>query len=721
MAANMREQKLHPKLRMIRNGDDAVNAVRAECSPLVASTLGSEALVPATELMPMLAAGFRAPGSEAAFAAAAEPAPREPLAGREARHAYVGVFIEVHRDRQVGGASATAAEVDALKSDVAAMFARAPGAQELDRCMLSKRNFIAATIPVAELAALAADERVAFVHPAEPIAFELPPPQRGLANDVKPTDRAVAGKEHKGGRGVIIGIIDVGGFDFAHPDFLDGQRTRFLSIWDQGGRGHRPPSVRRGAGFEAFDFGSEIQKKEMDEAIAAAKAGKPPATLLEPQSQMSRSSHATHVASIAAGNSGVCPKADIAAVLLNVPFDAKDPEERRRTFTDSTRIMLAVEYLLEVARKAGKPISINISLGTNGGAHDGSGGVSRWLDAVLAAEGRSICVAAGNAGQEAPTEESPSGWIVGRIHASGKIASRGLVVDLDWTVVGDGTLDVSENELEIWYSPQDRLRIAVKPPGNAPWIEVGPREYVENKRLPGGTFISIYNELFNPVNGANYCAVYLSPDLRPQNLAGVQAGTWTVRLIGDEIRNGEFHCWIERDDPYEFAPIQGRRVARLPSFFSATSNVDSHAINSLACGHRVIAVANLDGVRQRVAKTSSQGPTRDGRFKPDIAAPGTGIVAANGFAEPDKPWVAMSGTSMAAPYATGVIGLMLAVNSKLTAAQCSGILQRTSRPLPGGSYGWINDAGFGAIDAALAVREAASFSQRTDITKRVAE
>ena len=31
--------------------------------------------------------------------------------------------------------------------------------------------------------------------------------------------------------------------------------------------------------------------------------------------------------------------------------------------------------------------------------------------------------------------------------------------------------------------------------------------------------------------------------------------------------------------------------------------------------------------------SSSQGPTRDDRMKPDIAAPGTDIVAANGFGE----------------------------------------------------------------------------------------
>jgi subtilisin family serine protease len=74
---------------------------------------------------------------------------------------------------------------------------------------------------------------------------------------------------------------------------------------------------------------------------------------------------------------------------------------------------------------------------------------------------------------------------------------------------------------------------------------------------------------------------------------------------------------------------------------------------------------------------------------------------------------------MASPYVTGVVGLMLAVNDELTAAQCAGILQRTSRPLPGGTYDWQNDAGFGAIDAEAAVREASTFNLRNDITEKV--
>jgi subtilisin family serine protease len=73
---------------------------------------------------------------------------------------------------------------------------------------------------------------------------------------------------------------------------------------------------------------------------------------------------------------------------------------------------------------------------------------------------------------------------------------------------------------------------------------------------------------------------------------------------------------------------------------------------------------------------------------------------------------------MASPYVAGVVALMLAKNRHLTAAQCAGILQRTARPLPGSSYDWRNDAGFGAIDAAAALREAATFDIRSDITEQ---
>ena len=53
----------------------------------------------------------------------------------------------------------------------------------------------------------------------------------------------------------------------------------------------------------------------------------------------------------------------------------------------------------------------------------------------------------------------------------------------------------------------------------------------------------------------------------------------------------------------------------------------------------------------------------------------------------------MTGTSMASPFVTGVVGLMLAIEPRLTAAQIEAIIRRTARPLPGTSFTWSNDAG----------------------------
>ena len=94
------------------------------------------------------------------------------------------------------------------------------------------------------------------------------------------------------------------------------------------------------------------------------------------------------------------------------------------------------------------------------------------------------------------------------------------------------------------------------------WFTVGPRKFIENRRLDNGTVLSIFNELYHPTNGDNYIAIYLSPNLNPDTLAPVAPGVWKVRLHGDEIRSGHFHAWIERDDPMEL----GRRgaLASLP-------------------------------------------------------------------------------------------------------------------------------------------------------------
>jgi subtilisin family serine protease len=156
---------------------------------------------------------------------------------------------------------------------------------------------------------------------------------------------------------------------------------------------------------------------------------------------------------------------------------------------------------------------------------------------------------------------------------------------------------------------------------------------------------------------------------------------------------------------------------RFPSFLSMKSNVDDTSVSSLACGRYIISVANLDEAKNAIHKTSSQGPTRDGQKKPEIAAPGVDISAANGFDDHTaRPWISMTGTSMASPYVTGLVGLMLAADRELTAAQIEGILRRTATPLQKKGFDWQNDSGYGRINPSACLEEVRSLSSRKEVT-----
>jgi hypothetical protein len=291
---------------------------------------------------------------------------------------------------------------------------------------------------------------------------------------------------------------------------------------------------------------------------------------------MVEGAHATHVASIAAGNRGVCRHAQIAGVLISLP---REDEDRRLSFYDSSRLADAVDYLLELGDEPQKPVAINISLATNGHAHDGSSAVSRWIDAALATSGRAVIVAAGNSGQERGESESDIGFVMGRIHSSGTLPAAGLERDLEWVVVGNGVMDVSENELEIWFSAQDRIAVSIKPPGKD-WIgPVEPRQH-QNRLIENGTMLSVHTSCITPANGLNYISVYLSRSSRRRKWSAFpRARGWSGCTRGksetDASTRGSsatIRSWLRR--------VAEREAWAFPSFTEA-SLVDDSTVSSL--------------------------------------------------------------------------------------------------------------------------------------------
>ncbi len=109
---------------------------------------------------------------------------------------------------------------------------------------------------------------------------------------------------------------------------------------------------------------------------------------------------------------------------------------------------------------------------------------------------------------------------------------------------------------------------------------------------------------------------------------------------------------------------------------------------------------------------SSKGPTADGRIKPDVVAPGGGILSGDGIYAPMAGsldyYVEKRGTSMAAPHVAGIAALLLQANPHLTPMQIKKILTDTaikceytdasSRP--------NNEEGYGLVQADAAVAEA---------------
>ncbi len=133
--------------------------------------------------------------------------------------------------------------------------------------------------------------------------------------------------------------------------------------------------------------------------------------------------------------------------------------------------------------------------------------------------------------------------------------------------------------------------------------------------------------------------------------------------------------WASSDDDSVNRYANEMMTAGIAIFIAAGNNGVTAQIGTPGSAEDAITVGALDK-NSAIAIYSSQGPTEEGRVKPNIAYVGSSVMSV-AFNTGDQ-YTDMSGTSMATPGAAGVAALMFQANPDLSPFDIKNIMQETA-------------------------------------------
>ncbi|MBI4902284.1 MAG: S8 family peptidase [Acidobacteria bacterium] len=547
-----------------------------------------------------------------------------------------------------------------------------PGATVKDVRIVARFGQIATCrLPRASIVETWADSEVYSLKAAQTHGQAIDEEQEGVERPDSWTDgdpRRPAGLSTTG-RGVIVCVIDWG-FDFAHDNFRnpDGS-TRIMALWDQTHGFGSPP--------QPYGYGRVFSRSDIDRALGNPRPYEVLGYHPGKSDPRGHGSHGTHVLDIAAGNGrlkgsicGMAPEAD----LLLVHASSRGSREPAN-LGDSVTLLEALDWIR--AQAGTRPFVCNMSVGRHGGPHNGLTLVEQSIDHLLGeAPGRCVVQSAGN-------------YFQANTHAAGHIRP-GETSILRWIV---DPADRTANELEVWYAKSDELSVSLTPPGGARPLSV-PQGGQAPIKADGQTVGRFYHRSRDPSNGDHHVDVFLDSDAPP--------GEWRITLFGKDVVDGRYNAWVERDTS----------CRSCQSRFHPDDANRRTTTGTICNGYRNIAAGAYDAhdPARPLGRFSSSGPTVDGRFKPDILAPGVNVWAAKSTpldSDIPIPDLAMnSGTSMAAPHVAGCIANMFeAAERPLSIGETRRLILGSADPAfpPEDGSQWRHGSGYldvaGAVEA----------------------
>lgn len=463
------------------------------------------------------------------------------------------------------------------------------------------------------------------------------------------------------GDDVLIGICDWG-FDYRHPNINSSQERRILRAWDQ--------FKKSGPAPEGFDYGTEF--KTYDELIAA---------IGDTSNIYDYNSHGTHVAGICGGR-GTKAEGNSASKYIGMAPHAKFL--LGSWLLDEASWMDEALWMYRVAKEEGKRLVINNSWGMYSfSTLDGTSLLSQLIN-HLADSGVVIVTSAGNNGDAAyhlrmDFERDTNG---------NNDTIRSMA---SYFSGGDGQM------LIYWGTPGQPFKAGFALSDNQKNVYPGEFfastdniDYYENYLVVNGDTVH-YNVMTEAVNPFNQRPHIL---LKVDKCSGLNLHMMCTADSGSTVHVWNVNYVTEHESNVGADFVMG-------GFNTYKQGDRYYGVGEPACAEKSIAVAAHTAGRYRsdstwvpgaIAYFSSYGPTLDGRKKPEISAPGVGVISSINSRDESEHnpvaaissngtvyrYAAMSGTSMSGPVVSGIVALMLEANPNISVDKVRDIIFRTA-------------------------------------------